>query len=164
MKNNDEEQDFAEIGFRKSTGDKLTYKINISNAIENCRRCKGFIGAYENAVSGLIDTVYFNMRTSKKLKDQIDEIIQRLDKEREEKWNERKNNTERWIFYKRGNLAKFRNQLDKGYWEAIYREIKQVLANEGLLLEEENIVPIRFKRDTKGFVDESDEFREDSEI
>jgi len=131
-----------ELGIRRHTDDKLTYKLIIANAINECRRTEGHVVEYPNNVQALINIIYFKVK-GYDFKQQIDDVKKKLDKEKEDFYNEIKEKTPKYIFYKRSYQAKFKYKLDREYWESFFKEIIQILASEGLLMDVEKYISIR---------------------
>jgi hypothetical protein len=148
----DIDEEILDIGLRRHSDDKLTYKLIIANAINECRRVEGEPNYYDS-VKALINLLSFNIR-GYKLKEQIDEVKKKLDEGKKQRYKDEEENTPRWKYYKKANLGKLKGEITKWYWETFFRQILQILATEGLLFDTERIVPIRVKKDTEGYTDD----------
>jgi hypothetical protein len=142
------DEDLIDIGIRRHTDDKLTYKLIIANAINECRISEGLIKEYPDSVLALINLLSFEI-TGYNLKSQIDKITDKLDKEKEKLWDVKKDETPRWIFYKKSYQAKFKLKLDRAYWETLFKEVLQILASEGLLMDTEKLVSVKTVGETE---------------
>jgi len=140
MKGNSENLS-TEIGLRKTTEDKLVYKFIIANAINECRSAEGMIKEYPDSVAALRNLLSFNIK-GYNLKEQIDKIVEKLDKEKIDIYNKQRDKTPCRIFYKKSYQIKFKLKLDRAYWETMFKEILQILASEGLLMDTEKYIPI----------------------
>jgi len=136
------DDDEIELGIRKHTDDKLTYKLIIANAINECRRTEGHRIKYPNNVKALWNIIYFKVK-GYNFSTQLDEIKKKLDDEKKTLWENKKQNLPRWKFYSNKYQAQFKDKLDREYWEGLFREILQLLASEGLLIDIEKYISVR---------------------
>lgn len=143
------DDDEIELGIRRHSDDKLTYKLIIANAINECRRSERDYSLYENNVNGLINIIFFDVR-GYKLRTQIQKLKEELKKEREDRYEEEENNVERWMFYRKSYQAKLKLRLHRWYYTTLFQRILQILASENLLLETEKLISVK----STGNVDE----------
>ena len=136
------DDDEIELGIRRHTDDKLTYKLIIANAINECRRSKNNPDEYEDKVHGLINILYFDVR-GYKLRTQIEELLTELKTKRENRYKEEEETVERWMFYRKSYQAKFKLKLHKWYYTELFRRILQILASEGLLMDIEKFISVK---------------------
>lgn len=142
MNSNLTDDDSIELGIRKHSDDKLTYKLIIANAINQCRVNEGYIKAYENSVKALINLLFFDVK-GYNLKSKITELMDSLDVERESKYTDEQESTERWLFYRKSYQAKFKLKLHRWYYETLFQRILQILASEGLLMDTEKLISVK---------------------
>jgi len=136
------DDDEIELGIRRHSEDKLTYKLIIANAINECRRSERDYVLYENNVNGLINIIYFDVR-GYKLKTQIEQLITELKKEREIMYNTDELETPRWKFFKTNYQHKLKLRIHRWYYRTLFQRILQILASENLLLETEKLISVK---------------------
>jgi len=136
------DDDEIELGIRRHSEDKLTYKLIIANAINECRRSERDQELYQNNVHGLINVIYFDVR-GYRLRSQIEELLNELKVEREKQYDDEKENIDRWMFYRRSYQAKLKLRLHKWYYRTLFQRILQILASENLLLETEKLISVK---------------------
>ena len=139
----DETIDLGELGYRKTSEDKLTYKNIIADAINWCRRTRGST-RFKEAVENLESIILFDI-PGYKLQSQIDDIKEEMAVERIEKINKEKEKHGR--YYLRNSVqAKLRLEIARWYWERYFQKLIQLLARENLLLETQKVVKLRMKK------------------
>ena len=136
------DEDEINLGIRRHTDDKLTYKLIIANAINSCRQSERDYILYENNVHGLINIIYFDVR-GYNLKTQIEKLLKELKAEREKRYKEEENNIPRWKFYKTSYQHKLKLRLHRWYYTTLFQRILQILASENLLLETEKLISVK---------------------
>lgn len=136
------DDDYVELGIRRHSDDKLTYKLIIANAINECRRSERDYVDYENKVNGLVNVIYFDVR-GYKLKTQILKLLTELKQDRKQQYQKEEQNTPRWKFYKTSYQHKLKLKLHKWYYTTLFQRILQILASENLLLETEKLISVK---------------------
>jgi hypothetical protein len=149
------DDDNIEFGIRRHTDDKLTYKLIIAKAINECRITEGDAEKYPKAVKALVHLIYFDIR-GYNLKTKIDVIVERLQIERKNMYTEEENTVERWLFYRKSYQSKLKMKIMMRYNEALFMGILQLLASEGLLMDTEKIINV-------AKVEEAEEIEENDE-
>lgn len=134
------EEKFISGHFKKSIEDKLTYKNIIADAINWCRKRRGYKD-FDECVQGLEDIISFRIEgydfrnDLKEIKGEIGEELKKREEREIEKLGRR--------FYKRANKAKFRIKQHKWYWNSYFKEIIQLLAEHNLLFDKERTIPYK---------------------
>lgn len=146
------DDEILNIGLRRHSDDKLTYKLIIANSINECRRTEDNSDYYKS-VKALKNLLSFNIK-GYDLKEQIDEIIAKLEADIVKKYQCTNPNIPRYIFFSKKNQANLKEKNTKWYWESLFISMLQILASEGLLFDTEKVVPIRVKKDTEGYIDD----------
>jgi len=133
-------QDDFELGIRKSSSDKLTYKNIIADAINWCRRTQGTF-LFPGAVKGLVGVIRFNVK-GYNLKQGLEEIEKQMEIEKKLYIQHIKTKLGR-DFYGASEQAKFKIRLNRWTWNTYYEKIIQLLATNGLLMDIERIISVR---------------------
>jgi hypothetical protein len=134
------DEETIDIGFRKTTSDKLAWKLEIQKILDLCIRTYGTT-AFFKFVERLKKTIYFNVQ-GYEFRKAIDEKITDLEFDKivkatyyaiyqPEEWN---NPLKR----------KFREMdIIKVYYDELYDFIIQLIGEKGLLVDTEVYIPIR---------------------
>ena len=135
-----EDEDAIALALKRSSADKLAWKIEIADATRDCRKTKGTF-RFRYMVEALEDIIYVNI-PGYHLSPEIDNIKKLLDKLRSEKIEMEKREKKRF-FYSRPFQAKFKIKVSKWYWNTYYKKLIQLLAEHNLLLETQKYVKIK---------------------
>ena len=143
MRDADTSEFYGNLGYRKTTPDKLTWKNEIQKRLDIC------IATYETNMFGknverLVKTIYFNIR-GYKFKKLIDEEDERL-----------KTNVVNKIIYHQTyepyrwgcpiRQIKMKYNISEKYYKELYEFITQLIAEKGLLLDTDVYIPIQVKK------------------
>jgi len=140
MDNDIDLQDEISLAFKKSTEDKLAWKLEIAAAIRDCRRSKGTFD-FKNRVMGLEDIIYFNI-PGYRLKDELDALKQKV-KTNLNEMVEEKRKLDGIEFHRRAYIAKFKIEKERYFWDNYFRGIIQILGDHNLLFDTEKYVHIK---------------------
>jgi len=140
MNDEDDLKERTFVGIRRTSEDKLTYKLIIADAINQCRRTMGTF-SFKDSVDGLEKIIKFDI-PGYQLKTQIQEIKDTLNYEMKQMEKEKEKKLTPSQFNKRAYQAKWRILRNKIYWETYYERLIQLLAKENLCLETEKYVAV----------------------
>ena len=138
-----DDEDYLDLGIKKTNIDKLTYKYTIQKIIDRCLQAQGQIN-YDEYVRAYVKALEFDVKGYKFLT-QIHKVLNRLEYQKKTLLLEYI--TTHW--YEARNpkyLIPFRMKIYVLYYETLFRELQQMVANEDLLLETGKHVPIRLKQ------------------
>lgn len=137
------EEEYMGFGLRRGGSDKLTFRQVLYNVIMLYIRSYGRISS-RWAVEKLIKIVYIN-EPGFKLREEIEKIKADLSIEKNEKLSKHKNKLGR-EYFKRANQAKTRLWIDRWYWDTLFEQVWQCLADHNLVIESEKLTKIRIKK------------------
>lgn len=137
------EDEIFDIGLRQHSLDKVTYKNILAVRVNSCLATYGTF-SFQYNVKRLEKSIYFDV-TGYRLKPEIENIKNEVDSailiwEEEQKEKLGKN------FYKRANKGKFNIKRANIYWETLFDELYQLLAENKLLVETQRVIPLRVKK------------------
>lgn len=139
----DDEEEGFDLGIRRKSIDKLTYKNIIADAINWCRKSRGTT-RFKYNVQGFESVIMFDV-VGYKLKSKLEKIVNQLEIQRQERRNQAKRRHGR-DFYGNAFQAKFKIAEEDWYWNMRFEMVIQLLASENLLLETERVIPLRIKK------------------
>lgn len=132
-----------DLGFRRTTSDKLNWKIEIQKRLDICISTYGTEKFFKN-VERLIKTIIFNIH-GYKFKETIDKKVFNLRYRQilQEKWYEHYDRNT-WRHPLRQKILLL--DLTQEYYDGLYDFICQLIAEKGLLLDTEVYIPVRSKK------------------
>jgi hypothetical protein len=132
-----------DFGVRKKNLDKVTYRDILKNAIQSCLWTKGTF-MFKNKVMAFESSIYIDV-TGYRLKPKIEEIRENLQKELRERERREKKRQGKY-FYSNANQAMFTIRQNQWYWDKFFEQIYQLVAEKGLLIDKETVIPLRIKK------------------
>lgn len=134
------EDDSLPTILRKTTEDKLAYKLEIADAIRMCRRFRGTM-MFPYMVKSLEEIISFDV-TGYKLRTGLEKIKIELANSQKEYIKLKKLKKGKY-FYKNSEQAKLKINVKEWYWSTYFMEIIQLLADYNLLFDKDKTVSVR---------------------